>query len=143
MASWREAKTTHRSSWAGVQPRVRHPRGTGEDARLAFAPYEQPQPGRQQQQRRQVDRRAATGCGARSARSDQYPGTLLELGLEGAMLGEPLEVAPPVTVTVIVAVGPTAEWSACRSEASIVCCPEDRKSTRLNSSHVAISYAVF
>ena len=42
------------------------------------------------------------------------------------MLGEPLEVAPPVTVTVIVAVGPTAEWSACRSEASIVCCPDER-----------------
>ena len=33
------------------------PRGTGQDARLAFASHEQPQPGRQQQQRRQVDGR--------------------------------------------------------------------------------------
>ena len=46
------------------------------------------------------------------------------------MLGEPFEVAPPpVTVTVIVVVGPTAEWSAWRSEASIVCWPGDKLST--------------
>ena len=42
------------------------------------------------------------------------------------MLGEPLEVAPPVTVTVIVVVGPTAEWSAFLSDASIVCFPAER-----------------
>src|SRR5439155_14915978 len=70
--------------------------------------------------------RAATECGVRSARSVQYPGTLLELGLEGAMLGEPLDVPPPVTVTVTVVVGPTAEWSAFLSDASIVCCPGER-----------------
>jgi len=42
------------------------------------------------------------------------------------MLGEPLDVAPPVTVTVIEVVGPTAEWSAFLSEASIVCLPAER-----------------
>src|SRR5439155_27037547 len=34
-------------------------------------------------------------------------------------------------------------WTASRVSANASCTSEDRKSTRLNSSHVAISYAVF
>jgi len=45
------------------------------------------------------------------------------------MLGEPLDGAAPVTITVIVVVGPTAEWSAFLSEASIVCCPDESPCT--------------
>src|SRR5215510_16016589 len=36
-----------------------------------------------------------------------------------------------------------ASTCCCTSSSSGRCCPRDRKSTRLNSSHVAISYAVF
>src|SRR5207253_5617747 len=46
-------------------------------------------------------------------------------------------------VSRVVASLPTPQASAERRTFNLVELPEDRKSTRLNSSHVAISYAVF
>src|SRR5690606_40269295 len=54
-----------------------------------------------------------------------------DLSGAGAAFGAVTQVGPMVTVLIVAGAGATAM------------CAEDRKSTRLNSSHVKISYAVF
>src|SRR5436309_15955240 len=79
-------------------------------------------------------------CSASNGRIRECQSTKMNGGFQGC---PPLSRKRHVAASVLIAGGPTAFAIGSAHPSFLESGPPDRKSTRLNSSHVKISYAVF
>src|SRR5690625_6596416 len=83
------------------------------------------------------------GFGHNSGGCDPIESGLEDLIAPDLCMGDTVYVTYTVTDDCGQEVSCTSSFGVERRQERVIYCPEDRKSTRLNSSHVAISYAGF